>query len=105
MRFFIIILTSLGAIDLEAFSTLHLCNTKFHLVERAKVHNDWGHDISQKSRCTRCPEATREDSELDQREALFAMLGTLWATTSRFGTKSVNTVYESDAQIEIPKIM
>ena len=105
MRHFIVFLASYGASSSEAFSTFQLCNTKFRFVEPVKVYHDGEHDISKKGRCTRCPETIREDSDLDRKEALFAMLGTLWATTSSLGTQFAYTVYESDAQIEFPKIM
>jgi hypothetical protein len=49
-------------------------------------------------RCNRCPE--EEDSEVDRREALYAMVGSLVASMSL--PAAASAVYGTDANIEIP---
>ncbi len=51
-----------------------------------------------KTRCSRCPEPNDDNPDMDRREAAFAMLGAIWATTSA----PAYATYGQDAKIELP---
>lgn len=57
-------------------------------------------------KCNRCPEPEEDNdiTDLDRREALFAMLGSVWATTTGFPS-ATHAIYGSDAKIEIPNVI
>ncbi|CAB9518652.1 expressed unknown protein [Seminavis robusta] len=77
---------------------------------------DWVRsDRKPRSKCGPCPDDDEEDDEdndnkqMDRREAAFAMLGTLWATTSTAATlfsspEPSHAVYGADAKIELPNM-
>ena len=47
---------------------------------------------------------SRKDQEMDRREAAFALLGSLWATTTMMPSPA-HAVYGADAKIEMPNMM
>jgi hypothetical protein len=102
MKLFIVMLTSLGVS--AAFTTAGALNTRLGLKLSVKASFNNAHDGS-KRKCQRCPETTREDFDLDRREALFAMMGSVWAATSVFAPQPANAVYGSDAKIELPNVV
>lgn len=104
MRIAIVLLSSL-VVGSESFIPAGKQNTKFSFKEPLKEWLGQGPDGSKKRKCLRCPETTREDTDLDRREALFAMVGTLWASTSTFPPGPANALYGADAKIELPNIV
>ena len=57
-------------------------------------------DGSKRRQCARCPEEEEEDSDIDRREALYAMMGSLVATMSL--PAAASAIYGTDAKIELP---
>lgn len=58
-----------------------------------------------RSKCVLCPEPEEEDStDLDRRESLFALLGSVWALTTGYSPR-VNAAYGDDAKIELPNVV
>lgn len=88
-----------------AFTTAGALNTRLGLTFSVKGSVREAHDDRSKRKCPRCPETTREDFDLDQQEALFAMIGSVWAATSVFVPQPANDFFGTDAQMELPYVV
>jgi hypothetical protein len=95
----------------EALSSSEINNvntpSRLQTDSRLKTKNRYSTEYltDDKSKCELCPE-----SEMDRREAAFAMIGTMWSAgmipSAVLGSpKPAEAVYGADANIEVPNVM
>ena len=71
------------------------------LNERTRQATFSSDSLEKKTRCSRCPEPNDDDVDMDRREAAFAVLGAIWATTTTTAFPA-HATYGQDAKIELP---
>ena len=98
----------------EASRSTTLSDSKTSDLEKVATSNfspsQWIRSEKVNTRCGPCPDDDDDDDEnlMDRREAAFALLGSLWATTTAATTlmpSPANAVYGAEPKIELPNML
>lgn len=97
------------AVEVSSLSSIRTSTSRQHgqMMKMRHRSKKLQQNEKDKSKCELCPEP-QLDLDMDRREATFAMIGQLWATTTTLGAltaspEEASTVFGEDANIEFPK--
>lgn len=99
------------AVEVSSLSSIRTSTSRQHgqMMKMRHRSKKLQQNEKDKSKCEICPEP-QLDLDMDRREATFAMIGQLWATTATVGAltaspEEASAVFGEDANIEFPNML